>query len=91
MFELINNEARQQYEFRIGSNLAKIDYRIRDGKIYLMHTEVPDMLSGQGIGTELVESVLKDIQQRKLILVPWCPFVLDFLKRNPEGDKLRIG
>ena len=82
MRQLIDNQEHHQYEFHIEGHIAKIEYKKARGKIYLIHTEVPEALKGRGIGTRLVKSVLEDIQEKGLELVPLCPFVKAYLDRN---------
>lgn len=88
-YDLINNKEMKQYEFRVGNQLAKIEYIIsNNGEIYLTHTEVPQQLEGQGIGSQLAEKVLKDIDDNDLKLVPLCPFITGYIKKNPEWKRL---
>ncbi|MBC2840379.1 GNAT family N-acetyltransferase [Robiginitalea sp. SC105] len=87
-YQLIDNPEEKRYEFRIGEHVPRIEYiRTRD-KIYLTHTEVPGELEGKGIGMALVRAALEDIRDKGLTLVPLCPFVALFLKRNPEWKEL---
>ncbi|MCG2462030.1 N-acetyltransferase [Flavobacteriaceae bacterium F89] len=87
-YKLIDNAEAGQYEFHIDGQIAKIAYRKKDDKIYLIHTEVPKALGGRGIASSLAKKVLKDIEKNKLVLVPRCPFVLSYIKRHPEWKKL---
>ena len=87
-YELILNEDKKRYEFRFGDQLAILEFiRTRD-KIYLTHTEVPPALSGKGIGSALIKAVLEEVKRLGLTLVPLCPFVALYLKRNPEWKSL---
>lgn len=88
MFQLIDNAQSSQYEFRIEGHIAKIEYKKVNDKIYLIHTEVPNVLEGRGIGSQLIKSVLTDIQEQKLSLIALCPFVAAYLKRHPEWNTL---
>jgi len=88
-YQLVDNEEEKQYEFHIDDYLAKIEYiKTKDDAIYLTHTEVPRALGGQGIATQLVEKVFKDIENKDLKLVPLCPFVIGYLNKNPEWGRL---
>ncbi len=87
-YTLIDNEEKKQYEFHIDHRIAKIEYIKTDDKIILTHTEVPKELEGMSIGKNLVRMALEDIEKKKLILVPLCPFVAGYIKRNPEWKKL---
>ncbi|MDR0988955.1 MAG: N-acetyltransferase [Prevotellaceae bacterium] len=89
-YELIDNTERRQYEFRIGERLALISYlKPSAGKdIFLTHTEVPISLGGKGIGSQLVEQTLKDIEQKGLEVVPLCPFVASYIHKHPQWKRL---
>ena len=87
-YSLIDNEKSQQFEFRIGERVAKIDYIIAKERIYLTHTEVPRELEGRGIASQLVLKTLREIESRNLTLVPMCPFVATYIKRHPEWKSL---
>ncbi len=86
--ELIDNENAKQYEFHIGDQLAKIEYIKSKDRIFLTHTEVPVALEGQGIGSELTEAVLQDVEKNGWTLVPLCPFVAGYIKKHPDWKKL---
>ena len=87
-YELIDNEKAKQYEFHVGDTIPRIEYIKAQNQIYLTHTEVPKGLEGKGIGAALVKRVLEDIEQKDLTLVPLCPFVALYIKRNPDWRKL---
>lgn len=95
-FELINNKDKHQYEFHVDRYVPLIEYIVsKDGNIYLTHTEVPRGIGGRGIGTKLVEKTLEDIDNRNQKVVPLCPFVAGFIKKNPEwmhvvADGIRV-
>ena len=89
-YELINNEATNQYEFHIDGFIPRIVYQKSEDKISLIHTEVPLALGGKGIANQLVKKVLEDIQQKGFKLVPLCPFVKKYIQRHPEWTSLVI-
>ena len=86
--QLVDNTEAKQYEFHVDGIIAKIEYIRAKNNIYLTHTEVPKQLEGKGVGSKLVEEVLKDIEKKDLMLIPLCPFVALFLKNNPSWKKL---
>lgn len=88
-YELIDNSPAHQYEFRIGNEIAKIEYiKSEKGEIYLTHTEVPVSLEGRGIGSQLIEKTLQDIELQKLRLVPLCPFVAGYIQKHPDWRRI---
>ena len=88
-YELIDTTDDNQYEFHIGKHLAKIEYiKTNNGEIYLTHTEVPIALAGKGVGSQLAEKVLSDIEKQGLRLVPLCPFVAGYIKKHPDWKRV---
>ncbi len=85
---LKDNTKSNQYEYHINGSFARIEYIKIPGKIFLTHTEVPKELEGQGLGTKMLIAVLKDIKNSEQSLVALCPFVIAFLRKNPEWMKL---
>ena len=72
-YKLIDNEEKHRYEFQIDGKIAEIDYiKSNNGEIYLVHTEVPASLGGKGVGSQLAEKALTDIERQGLRLVPVC-------------------
>jgi predicted GNAT family acetyltransferase len=48
------------------------------------HTGVPSELGGKGVGKALVEFMVNDVRQRKLKIIPLCPFTKATLQKHPE-------
>jgi uncharacterized protein len=81
-----NNESRHRFEIRMDGHLAKLNYRVNDGEIDLIHTEVAEELGGRGLGNKLVEAALAYARDNKLKVVPSCSFVSNYLARHPEWN-----
>ena len=86
--EVTDNRERDQFEMRVGGALARIVYRRENGRIALVHTEVPDELSGQGVGSRLVRGALDRIRAEGLRIIPSCSFVAAYMARHPEEQDL---
>ncbi len=86
--EVRNNAAAKRYELEADGQLAIAEYRLRPGRISLTHTEVPEALSGRGIGTRLVRAALDDARAKGLKVVPTCPFVKHYIETHPEERDL---
>jgi len=85
MAELIDNAARSRFEMAVGHAVAVVNYaRPRGNTIELTHTEVPETLAGQGVGSRLAKAVLDRVRANGLRVVPSCPFIAAYIERNPE-------
>jgi hypothetical protein len=63
---------------------AELLYRKRAGRLILIHTEVPEALSGRGIGARLVRAAIASARAQHLTIVPWCPFARRWLADHPD-------
>jgi hypothetical protein len=88
MGEVTNNEVKSQYELEVDGQLALAAYRIRPGRITFTHTEVPDALAGQGVGSRLIKAALADVREQGLKVVPACAFVRHYIDTHPEEQDL---
>ncbi len=85
--ELVSNTVGSQmrFELRLPEGVAYVEYlQNQQGIIYLTHTEVPQSLEGNGVGSALVKKVLDRVRAMGVKMAPLCPFVAAYLKRNPE-------
>jgi uncharacterized protein len=87
---IINNEQRQQFQLEVEGELASLEYRLHDGQIVLMHTEVPQTLGGRGIGSALAEYALNYARANHLPAKVYCPFVATYVKRHPEYQDIVV-
>lgn len=85
---LVKNEALQRFELEVDGFTSLIEYKESGNQVVLIHTEVPVELEGKGVGTAIVEKTLEYIEQHKQTLVPLCPFVIAYLKRHPDWNRL---
>ena len=85
MESVADNPAASRYELRVDGQLAGfINYHIRDETISLIHTEVNPGFQGGGLAGRLAGYALDDARKRQLAVLPFCPYVLSWIKRHPE-------
>ena len=85
MPQVKDNPATGRFEMASGDAVAFVEYeRAGDGRIALLHTEVPEALSGQGVGSKLVRGVLDRLRAEGARVVPRCEFVASYVERHPE-------
>ncbi len=82
--DVVLNEDLQRFELEDEGELAFLTFTRRDDTLTLVHTDVPERLEGQGVGTTLVRGALEYIKANHLKVVPRCPFVATHLKRHPD-------
>jgi predicted GNAT family acetyltransferase len=79
-----DNQDDSRLEIQADGELAELLYRIRAGRLILVHTEVPESLGGRGLGGELVRASIGKATAEGMTLVPLCPFARSWLERHPE-------
>ncbi|MGO4124434.1 GNAT family N-acetyltransferase [Inquilinus sp. YAF38] len=88
MAEVANNPALNRYEMLVEGVTAFVEYRREGDVIALTHTEVPQALSGRGVGTALARGTLDLIRAAGLTIRPLCPFIAAFIERHPDYSDL---
>lgn len=83
--DLVDNTAEERFELRDGDRvLGFAQYRLRPGLLALIHTEIDESLSGQGLASKLIRGVLDEARARHLAVLPFCPFVNAYIEKHPE-------
>jgi predicted GNAT family acetyltransferase len=96
---ITDNTSQQRYEVWVDGELAGVlKYRLRPGLIELVHTEIDEEFEGRGLGSRLISFALDDARERGLAVLPFCPFVNDYMQRHrqyvelvPEGRRKDFG
>lgn len=82
--EVLDNPAHSRFELTVGDNVAFVDYERSGDRTVLTHTEVPEALSGRGIGSKLVRGTLEALRAQGRTAVSRCSFVTAYAERHPE-------
>jgi predicted GNAT family acetyltransferase len=83
-----NNKQDSQFELEAGGHTALAAYRRDQGTISFTHTEVPEELEGQGIGSRLIKGALDQVREEGLKVEPLCSFVRHYIETHPEEQDL---
>lgn len=81
---VVNNSATSQYETTVGGLTAFLSYELRGNRIALIHTEVPQALSGRGIAGALARFALDEARARGWTVIPECEYVQAWLRRHAD-------
>jgi uncharacterized protein len=71
-----------------GQSVGLADFRDRDGQRVFFHTEVDESFGGRGIATVMVQEALTETRNEGLRIVPVCPLVSAYVKKNHEFDDI---
>lgn len=83
-----DNPGESRFELAIGDHIAAAYYTKTPGVITFTHTEVPQALAGQGIGSKLIRGTLDAVRKQGLRVVAQCPFVSAYMGKHPEFNDL---
>ena len=67
------------------------DYRVRDGAVVVVHSEVDPAYRGRGLGGALAGQTLDALRERGEKVVPACPFFAKYVAEHPEYADIVAG
>ena len=82
--QVIDDTQAQRFEVHLNGETGVLEYRLRDGALWLIHTEVPHAIEGHGVAAALTRFALDSARARGLKVVPRCEYVQAWLQRHPE-------
>jgi len=87
--QVVHNPEKHRFELPIADDaFVAAYYRLDDeGRMVLIHTEVPSEYSGRGYASALARGVFDHARAEGIRLVLRCPFMRDWYARHPDyGD-----
>lgn len=87
---LVDEEESRQFVLVVGGHRARMEYDRTPDRIFLTHLLVPPALEGQDVAAVLTEKVLTWVEDRGMKLVPYCPYVKTYLRRNTAWQRLLV-
>ncbi len=97
--EIADDIDSRRYVIRMaGKRAGLLQYRLHPELIELVHTEIYEEFEGRGLGGQLISFALQDARKRGLAVLPFCPFVNDYIQRHrqyadlvPAGRRAEFG
>ncbi|RZN83422.1 MAG: N-acetyltransferase [Winogradskyella sp.] len=86
--DIKHDKDHSRFTLNINGELAKVDYTLKDNKMYLVHSEVPYNLRGQGIGKILVEKTFEKLTEEDYKAVAVCSYIKAVAKRSDTWNKI---
>ena len=72
----------------VDGHLAATYYKVADGVITFIHTEVPPELGGRGVASALIRGALEQVRADGLKVIAQCPFVKAFIEKHADYQDL---
>lgn len=88
MSEVRDNTVSHRFELEIDDQVAKAWYRQQENIITFTHTDVPESLSGHGVGSRLAKGALDAVRAARMKVVALCPFIAAYIRRHREYQDL---
>lgn len=82
--ELVDNDFLRQFELKIDDELAKVEYSLQERKIFLTKLIIPESIFSDDFQNEFIIAILKQIEERNLSVVPTCPEIARFIRKNRQ-------
>ena len=87
---LIDEEESRQFVIIVDGHRARMEYDRSSDRIFLTNIHVPMALEEKDISTVLTEMVLNWVEANNMKMVPYCPFVKTYLRRNTAWQRLLV-
>ncbi len=83
-----DNTALHRFELEVDGVTAFSVYTRKGGVVTFVHTEVPEALSGKGVGSRLARGALDMVRARGEKVIAQCPFIAAFIKKHAAYQDL---
>ena len=83
-----HNVGPATFSMSIAGQTAYLQYRLRQDRLIILHTEVPTALEGHGVGGRIVKAALEYAREKGMKVNPLCPFAAAYIERHPEYQPL---
>ena len=81
---ILNDTEHSRFLLEESGATAELLYRRNGSRLILVHTEVPDVLGGRGLGGQLVRAAVEFARAHHMTVVPSCPYARRWLEGHPD-------
>jgi predicted GNAT family acetyltransferase len=85
---ITNDEAAGRFEAKVGDQTGFIKYRRVGNRLLFIHTEVPPQIERHGIAARLTQAALEFARAGHFKVVPFCPYIADYISKHSEYQDL---
>lgn len=76
---------RERFEISIGGEVVGFtEYHRGARSLALIHTEIDPAHEGEGLASQLIRSTLDTARAEGVAVLPFCPFVRNFIEAHKE-------
>jgi predicted GNAT family acetyltransferase len=86
--KVIHDKDNHQFTMKVDGEIAKVDYTLKDGTMYLVYSEVPFNIRGQGIGKVLVEKTFEKLTEENYQAVAVCGYIKSVAQRSDKWNAI---
>ncbi len=87
LFRIDANQRGSFYIERDGTQIAELDFEIKNNVLNAYHTGVRKELEGQGIAAKLFDEMVDYARKNNLKVLPTCSYILVKFRRNEASFK----
>lgn len=81
---LKDNDFLRQFEIAVDNHLATIEYSLQERKIFLTKIHIPEEITENDFQNTFIKIVFENIKERNLSVVPTCPAIAIFIRKNKQ-------
>jgi predicted GNAT family acetyltransferase len=79
-----HDSAALEFSAELSGSRSILQYRYSDGVMTILHTKVPEVNRGRGVGAQLMRAALALAREKGWKVNPACSYALAFMRREPQ-------
>lgn len=88
--QLIDEEESRQFVMVVDGHRVRMEYDRTPDRIFLTHVQVPPAVESSEVAAVLTEKVLGWVESNNMRMVPYCPYVKTYLRKNTSWQRLLV-